>query len=140
MVRKGASRRRWLLARRSLSDPTELTYYIASGPPSTSLPEMARVAGARWAIEESFESVKGEVGLDQYEERSWLGWYQHITLASLAHAYLTVTRARVVAGSRSQNKLGGSRRGSPLPYSPSPHRSRGAPLSVAAGLGQETGS
>jgi SRSO17 transposase len=55
---------------------------------------MVRVAGARWAIEESFQSAKGEVGLDHYEVRSWAGWYRHITLAMLAHAYLTVMRAQ----------------------------------------------
>jgi SRSO17 transposase len=99
VVRKGsARRRRWLVARRRLSDPTDLTYYIASGPPRTSLPALVRVAGARWAIEESFETAKGEVGLDQYEVRSWSGWYRHVTLALLAHAYLTVTRARAAIG------------------------------------------
>jgi SRSO17 transposase len=51
------------------------------------------VAGMRWAIEESFEAAKGEVGLDQYEVRRWVGWYRHITLALLAHAFLAVTRA-----------------------------------------------
>jgi SRSO17 transposase len=54
---------------------------------------MARVAGARWAIEESFETAKGEVGLDHYEVRSWAGWYRHITLSMLAHAYLSAMRA-----------------------------------------------
>jgi SRSO17 transposase len=110
VVRKGtARRRRWLLARRSLRDPADVAYYIVSGPPRTPLPEMARVAGARWAIEESFEAAKGEVGLDQYEVRSWVGWYRHITLALLAHAYLTVTRAQTVAGPRAQKKPAGSR-------------------------------
>lgn len=47
----------------------------------------------RWAIEECFEAAKGEVGLDQYEVRSWHGWYRHITLAMTAHAYLTVLYA-----------------------------------------------
>jgi SRSO17 transposase len=47
----------------------------------------------RWAIEESFEEGKGEVGLDQYEVRRWVGWYRHITLALLAHAFLAVTLA-----------------------------------------------
>ena len=55
-----------------------------------------RVAGTRWAIEECFEEAKGEVGLDQYEVRRWDGWYRHITLAMLAHAYLTVIRHRVL--------------------------------------------
>jgi SRSO17 transposase len=47
-----------------------------------------------WQIEEGFEQAKGEVGLDHYEVRRWPGWYRHITLALLAHAFLAVTRAR----------------------------------------------
>ncbi len=97
---------RWLLVRRRLSEPTELAYYVGFGPAGTSLAEMVRVAGSRWAIEESFETAKGEVGLDQYEVRRWLGWYRHITLALLAHAYLTVTRAYAAAASREK---GGTR-------------------------------
>jgi SRSO17 transposase len=83
----------WLLARRSLSDPTDLAYYLCHGPADTSLGELVRVAGARWAIEESFQSAKGEVGLDHYQVRRYDAWYRHITLAMLAHAFLTVTRA-----------------------------------------------
>jgi hypothetical protein len=58
---------------------------------------MVQVAGTRWAVEECFETAKGEVGLDQYEVRSWSGWYRHITLTLLAHAYLTVVRAQTQA-------------------------------------------
>jgi SRSO17 transposase len=90
-------RQRWLLARRSISAPNDIAYYVASGPQQTPLEELARVVGTRWAVEESFETAKGEVGLDQYEVRSWQGWYRHITLALLAHAYLTVLRAQAVA-------------------------------------------
>ena len=61
-------------------------------PSGTTLAELARVARTRWAIEECFEEAKGQVGLDQYEVRRWEGWYRHITLAMLAHAYLTVIR------------------------------------------------
>jgi len=86
----------WLLVRRSLADPTDLAYYVCFCPAGTPLTELVRVAGTRWAIEESFESAKGEVGLDHYEVRRWPGWYRHITLALLAHAYLTVTRAAAV--------------------------------------------
>ena len=50
--------------------------------------ELVKVAGIRWAIEECFEEAKGVVGLDQYEVRKWEGWYRHVTLAMLAHAYL----------------------------------------------------
>ena len=56
-----------------------------------------RVAGRRWAIEECFEEAKGQVGLDQYEVRKWDGWYRHITLAMLAHAYLAVIRHHATA-------------------------------------------
>jgi SRSO17 transposase len=86
----------WLLVRRSLADPTELAYYACFCPAGTPLGELVRVAGTRWAIEESFETAKGEVGLDHYEVRRWPGWYRHMTLALLAHAYLTVTRAAAV--------------------------------------------
>ncbi|BDP40159.1 hypothetical protein DAETH_01280 [Deinococcus aetherius] len=48
--------------------------------------------------------AKGEVGLDQYEVRSWVGWYRHITLAMLAHAFLTVVAAREKKGGRRPTK------------------------------------
>ncbi len=86
-----------LLVRRSIDDPTQLAYYLCFGPEQTPLAEFVRVAGIRWAIEESFETAKGEVGLDQYQVRRWTGWYRHITLALLAHAYLTVVRVAVAA-------------------------------------------
>jgi SRSO17 transposase len=84
----------WLLVRRSLDDPTALAYYVVFGPADTTLATLVRVAGTRWAVEESFEIAKGEVGLDHYEVRRWDGWYRHITLALLAQAFLTVVRAR----------------------------------------------
>ena len=82
----------WLLARRSIAKPGELAFYVCFGPSDTTLEELVRVAGTRWAIEECFEEAKGEVGLDQYEVRRWDGWYRHITLAMLAQAYLAVIR------------------------------------------------
>ena len=86
----------WWLVRRSLSDPTDLAYYLACAPAETTLETLVQVAGTRWAVEESLETAKGEVGLDQYEVRKWMGWYRHSTLALLAHAFLTVTRAQAV--------------------------------------------
>ena len=82
----------WLLVRRSIAQPEELAYYVCFGPADTTLEELVRVAGTRWAIEECFQEAKGQVGLDQYEVRKWDGWYRHITLAMLAHAYLAVVR------------------------------------------------
>lgn len=86
-------RAQWLLVRRSVSDPTERAYYRVAGPAHTAVQEMVQVVGRRWAIEIGFEQAKGEVGLDEYEVRSWTAWHRHITLALLAHAYLEVTRA-----------------------------------------------
>ena len=81
--------RRWVLVRRSLDDPTDLRAFIVFAPAETELPTMVRIAGSRWAM----EAAKGEVGLDQYEVRTWTGWYRHITLALWAHALLSVVRA-----------------------------------------------
>jgi SRSO17 transposase len=84
----------WLLVRRNLADPDDLAYYLCHGPERTPLRELVRVAGARWAIEETFQTGKGQVGLDQYQVRRYDSWYRHITLAMLAHAFLTVTTAK----------------------------------------------
>jgi SRSO17 transposase len=81
--------RHWLLLRRSLTDPREKAYYFVCGPQATTLHEMVKASGARWRIEEDFETTK-DMGLDQYEVRGWIGWYRHITLVMLAHAFLTV--------------------------------------------------
>lgn len=86
-----------VLLRRRLSDPGEVVAYHVFGPRATTLLEAARVAVIRWAIEECFETAKGEVGLDEYEVRKWDSWYRHITLVMLAHAYLTVIRAAAQA-------------------------------------------
>ena len=87
-----------LLIRRSLGEKQELAFYLTSAPPGTTLADLVRVAGTRWTIEECFEAAKGEVGLDQYEVRSWTGWHRHITLAMLALAYLTVLRKAAIGG------------------------------------------
>ena len=83
---------RWLLLRRSISDPSDLTAYRVFAAASTPLTALVRVAGTRWTVEESIQTAKGEVGLDHYEVRSWTGWYRHMTLALWAHAFLAVIR------------------------------------------------
>ena len=94
----------WLLARRSIAQPEDLAYYVCFGPADTTLEDLVWVAGTRWTIEECFEEAKGQVGLDQYEVRKWEGWYRHITLAMLAHAYLAVVR-------RQANECSGGKKG-----------------------------
>jgi SRSO17 transposase len=88
---------RWLVVRRSLSDVSDLTAYIAFAPVETKLELQVKVAGTRWTVEESIQTSKGEVGLDHYEVRSWTGWYRHITLAMMAQAFLAVIRAETGA-------------------------------------------
>ena len=82
----------WLLVRRSITDPEDLAYYVCFGAADTLMMELVRVAGTRWIIEDAFKEAKQEVGLDQYQVRRWTGWYRHITLALLVHAFLAVTR------------------------------------------------
>lgn len=83
---------RWVLFRKSLDEGEELSFYLAAGPARTTLTRLARTAGARWSIEGGFESAKQEVGLADYEVRSWTGWYRHVTLSLLAHAVLAAVR------------------------------------------------
>lgn len=85
----------WLIARRSLSTPQDIAYYHAYAPATSTLTDLAFIAGRRWAIEVGFEQAKGELGLDQYECRLWRTWYRHITLVLVAYAYLVILRASI---------------------------------------------
>lgn len=96
--------KRWVLFRRNITSPEEVAYFVCGGPPKTTLADLVRVAGRRWAVEECFELAKGECGLDEYEVRSWNGWHRHITLSLLALAVITVIRSR--AGGPSSRKKG----------------------------------
>lgn len=78
----------WLIIRRNLADPTEIKYYFSNAPAHTPLMEFVRLSGLRWPIETIFEEGKGEIGLDHYEMRSWIGWHHHMLLVSLAHHFL----------------------------------------------------
>jgi SRSO17 transposase len=103
---------RYLLVRRSLTrnarGELELAYYLCCAPAGTTDEDLIRVAGSRWAIEECFQTAKTETGLDQYQVRRYDAWYRHVTLAMLAHAYLSVTaatapKALAAASSRSRS-------------------------------------
>jgi SRSO17 transposase len=88
----------WLLVRHQIDPPPgkdpELAFYHCAGPAATPVPELIRVAAARWAIEECFQTAKNEAGLDHYQVRSYRPWYAHTTLAMLAAAYPAATRAQ----------------------------------------------
>lgn len=79
--------RHWLVVRRCLDDPSQVAYYLVFAPPETPLPIMVQAIGSRWHIEEDLQASKA-LGLDQYEVRSYLGWYRHLTLVMLACAFL----------------------------------------------------
>ncbi|MDX3372538.1 IS701 family transposase, partial [Streptomyces sp. ME02-6987-2C] len=85
---------RWIMARRSISDPGELACYLAYAPVGVEIAELAQPAGSRWAIEECFQAAKNECGLDQYKVRRYIGWYRHVTLAMLAHPALSALAAQ----------------------------------------------
>ncbi len=88
----------WLLARRSISDPDEIAYYVCYGPRRSTLLDLAWTAGSRWRIEECFAQAKNEAGLDHYQVRSWRAWYAHITLSMLALAWLAAAREQAAKG------------------------------------------
>lgn len=74
---------------RKIKTSGKLRAYICSAPVDTPALKLIEIAGTRWTVEDSFAQTKSQVGLDQYEVRSYAGWYKHITLACVAHALLT---------------------------------------------------
>ena len=82
----------WLIAEwpKGQKEPTD--YWLANLPPSTQRGRLARLARLRWKIELDYKQLKGELGLDHYEGRSWLGWYHHTALVTAAHGFLTLER------------------------------------------------
>lgn len=83
----------WLLLRRNIKEPDTISYYLVFSRLDTSLEELAKAAGSRWIIETCFERSKGELGLDHYEVRSYVGWYKHITLCLVSLLFLESMRA-----------------------------------------------
>ena len=77
----------WAIFRRNL-DGSEPRYYLSNAPEATPLETLAHVGGSRWRIETEFETEKSDVGLDEYETRSWAGWHHHIAMCLLGGAFL----------------------------------------------------
>jgi SRSO17 transposase len=74
-------------------DPTK--YYLCDLPASYSLRRLVRLVKSRWKIEQDYQQLKEELGLDHYEGRGWIGWHHHVTLVMLAHAFLTLENLRL---------------------------------------------
>jgi SRSO17 transposase len=85
-------REEWLIAEwhEGHNEPTD--YWISNLPADTPLEQLARLARMRWKMELDYKQLKGELGLDHYEGRSWLGWYHHTALVTAAHGFLTLER------------------------------------------------
>jgi SRSO17 transposase len=84
----------WLVVRRQCTSPQEQAYYFARGPADTPREVLIGVAGTRWRVEECLELAKGDCGLDEYEVRTWTGWYRHVTLSLWALAVVVGIRAK----------------------------------------------
>ena len=84
---------RGLLIRSTIADQ-DLAFFSTWAPAGTSIDKLVRVEGCRWAIEDSFETTKNELGLDHNETRSWHGWNRHVSLVMLAFAMMATIRHR----------------------------------------------
>ncbi len=84
----------WLVLRRQI-DTGELKYYLSNAPTDTTLDTFVWLSGMRWPIETCFQDGKQELGLGDYQTRSWLGWHHHITLCILAHFFLVRLQLRL---------------------------------------------
>jgi SRSO17 transposase len=92
--------RAWAVARRDPEEPGAVAHFLAAAPAGTTLPALAKAAARRRAAAGGLEAARREVGLADYEVRSWTGWHRHITLALLAHAVLAVARGLAAAAPR----------------------------------------
>jgi SRSO17 transposase len=82
----------WLVIRRTVTESPDITYFLSNAPSSTPLDTLAQVGGVRYHVEHLLEEAKGRAGLGQYEVRYWHSWYRHMTLALIAHTWLTLLR------------------------------------------------
>jgi len=85
-------REEWLIAEWPQGAPEPSDYWLSNLPANTKRERLARLARLRWKIELDYKQLKGELGLDHYEGRSWLGWYHHTALVTAAHGFLTLER------------------------------------------------
>ena len=85
----------WVVLRRSVGETPELKTYLSNAPASTRQSKLVWASGMRWPVESAIEESKGEVGLDQYEVRGWVGWHHHTALSFLAHHFLVRQRCRL---------------------------------------------
>jgi SRSO17 transposase len=84
----------WLLCERELADGDRVRYYLVNLPSTAPLQAIVRLAHQRWAIEQQYQELKDELGLDHFEGRSLPGWQRHVVLTALAYSFLQHERRR----------------------------------------------
>jgi SRSO17 transposase len=84
----------WLLCQRDLGETPETRYFLINRPSTASLKTLVQLAHQRWAIEQQYQELKTELGLDHFEGRSFHGWHRHVVLTALAYAFLQAERQR----------------------------------------------
>lgn len=97
---------RWLLIRRSLKQPDDLSFYFSNAYSDTPIMQLAEVALRRFAIEQCFAEAKTETGLDEYEVRLWPAWYRHITLSMMSHAFLSALKKTLEDRIKNDSSIG----------------------------------
>src|SRR5215210_723306 len=85
-------REEWLIIEWPPGADTPTDYWLSNLPPNTPRERLARLARLRWTIELDYRQLKGELGLDHYEGRSYPGFHHHCALVTCAHAFLTLER------------------------------------------------
>jgi SRSO17 transposase len=83
----------WLLIEETNQPKRPFKFYLSNLPPDTSVKTLVRLAKLRWRIERDYQELKGELGLDHFEGRTWLGFHHHAALCAAAHAFLAIRRA-----------------------------------------------
>ena len=84
----------WLLCERELAGGDRVRYYLVDLPATASLRALVRLAHQRWAIEQQYQELKDEIGLDHFEGRSLPGWQRHVVLTAIAYSFLQTERRR----------------------------------------------
>ena len=85
---------RWLICEWPSKEPEPTKYWLSNLPVSTPLKQLVRLAKMRFRIEQDYRELKDALGLDHFEGRTYRGWNHHVTLVSVAHAFLTLERRR----------------------------------------------
>ena len=88
------SKPQWLIIERPKDAERPLNYVVSNLPENMPLEEMLNICGKRWRVERSYQDLKGQLGLDHYEGRSFVGWHHHVSVALVCYAFLVAERAR----------------------------------------------